>query len=213
MKQAYLRSNLAIPTEFKFLNKTFFSERQIFPGIGQVTGKHVPIRYHHYYKWMYFYIAVMIILLHTPRQFWRSIENGRMSVLVKKLQCIIFSRNEDIEKEKESLVEYLYCHVGYHRKYAYGFVFAEFLNIIVSLVLMFIWDLITEHEFSMHGAANFAVMQTPPSLRTDRLAKVFPILGKCTFNTYGPGGNIQPNDFICVLPLNLINERAAIFFW
>lgn len=153
-----------------------------------MTGGDVLIRYHHYYKWMYFYMTAMIILLLVPRHFWRGIENGRMKVLVIKLKGIILNRDEDIEKEKESLVNFLHCHVGYHRQYAFGFVLAEFLNVIVSLLLMFTWDSITDHEFSTNGAASFAVLQTPPSLRTDSLAKVFPILGKCTVRKTGPGG-------------------------
>lgn len=156
----------------------------------------------------------MLIVLRIPWHVWRLIENGRMTFLVKNLKCIFCRKNaEEIEKEKELLADYLYCHAGYHRIYAYGYIFAEFLNIMVSLFLMLMWDSIADNEFSLHGAPTFGVMRTPHMFRTDGLAKVFPILAKCTLNTYGAGGDVQPNDFVCTLPLNLINGPAAVFFW
>lgn len=155
----------------------------------------------------------MIILLHTPRQFWKAVESGQMNSFVLKLNCDALTRNNEMERKKDELVEYLRCHMGHQRRYAMGFIFCEFLNVIVSSSLLYIWDYISEHEFSMHGTASLGYVMTPASIRTDPLAKIFPILGKCNFKTYGPSGGIQSHDFICVLPLNLVNERAAIFFW
>jgi hypothetical protein len=36
---------------------------------------------------------------------------------------------------------------------------------------------------------------------------------KCTFNKYGPGGNIINYDGLCVLPLNIVNEKIYVFLW
>ena len=38
---------------------------------------------------------------------------------------------------------------------------------------------------------------------------------KCFFQKYGPSGTIQKHDALCVLPLNIINEKIYIFlyFW
>ena len=38
---------------------------------------------------------------------------------------------------------------------------------------------------------------------------------KCVFHKYGPSGTIQKHDALCILPLNIINEKIYIFlyFW
>ena len=36
---------------------------------------------------------------------------------------------------------------------------------------------------------------------------------KCTFRKYGPSGTIQRHDSICVLPVNIVNEKVYVFMW
>lgn len=49
----------------------------------------------------------------------------------------------------------------------------------------------------------------------DPMDKVFPKVAKCQFSKYGPSGSVQNHDALCVLPLNIINEKIYIFiyFW
>ena len=43
--------------------------------------------------------------------------------------------------------------------------------------------------------------------RIDPMAKVFPKVSKCTFHKYGPSGTIARHDGLCILPINIINEK------
>ena len=36
---------------------------------------------------------------------------------------------------------------------------------------------------------------------------------KCTFHKFGSSGSVQKFDGICVLPLNIINEKIYVFLW
>lgn len=36
---------------------------------------------------------------------------------------------------------------------------------------------------------------------------------KCTFQKYGPTGTIQKHDALCVMALNVINEKIYTFLW
>ena len=45
------------------------------------------------------------------------------------------------------------------------------------------------------------------------MAKIFPKVTKCTFHKYGPSGTVEKRDGLCVLPLNIINEKIFIFLW
>lgn len=43
--------------------------------------------------------------------------------------------------------------------------------------------------------------------------KVFPRLTKCTFHRYGSSGDVQKHDAMCILPINIVNEKVYIFLW
>ena len=49
--------------------------------------------------------------------------------------------------------------------------------------------------------------------RPDPMHVVFPKMAKCTFHKYGPSGTIEKKDGLCVLPVNIINEKIFIFLW
>ena len=36
---------------------------------------------------------------------------------------------------------------------------------------------------------------------------------KCTFHKYGASGTVQTIDGLCILPLNIINEKIYVFIW
>lgn len=44
-------------------------------------------------------------------------------------------------------------------------------------------------------------------------SKVFPTLAKCDFFLYGSSGSKQLLDALCLLPLNILNEKLFAFLW
>ena len=51
------------------------------------------------------------------------------------------------------------------------------------------------------------------SLISDPMIYVFPRMTKCTFHKFGTSGNIEKHDALCILPLNIVNEKIYIFIW
>lgn len=47
----------------------------------------------------------------------------------------------------------------------------------------------------------------------DVLDTVFPKMTKCNFYKYGASGSIQKHDTLCVMALNVINEKVYVFLW
>ena len=55
--------------------------------------------------------------------------------------------------------------------------------------------------------------ELPPEEREDPMSRVFPKMTKCTFHKFGPSGTVEKFDGLCVLPLNIINEKIYLFLW
>ena len=36
---------------------------------------------------------------------------------------------------------------------------------------------------------------------------------KCTFHKFGTSGELEKHDALCILPLNIFNEKIYIFLW
>jgi len=49
--------------------------------------------------------------------------------------------------------------------------------------------------------------------RTDPMVSIFPRVTKCTFHKFGASGSIQKHDALCILALNILNEKIYIFLW
>ena len=58
---------------------------------------------------------------------------------------------------------------------------------------------------------NFANMEAED--RVDPMSKVFPRMTKCNFHKYGGSGTIEVIDALCVLSMNIINEKIYIILW
>ena len=52
-----------------------------------------------------------------------------------------------------------------------------------------------------------------PEDRVDPMSKVFPRMTKCNFYRYGGSGTLETIDALCVLSMNIINEKIYIFLW
>ena len=71
---------------------------------------------------------------------------------------------------------------------------------------------IIDRDGEMFGyVLNF--LRYEPEHRVDPMAVVFPTMTKCTFRSYGQSGTIKTEDALCILPINIINQRLYVFFW
>jgi hypothetical protein len=52
-----------------------------------------------------------------------------------------------------------------------------------------------------------------PADRVDPMSRIFPKMTKCIFHKFGGSGTIQRFDAICVLSMNIVNEKIYIFLW
>merc|ERR1711942_475194 len=74
-------------------------------------------------------------------------------------------------------------------------------------------DFFLDGQFSTYGSEVLAMTELSYDIRTDPMNIVFPKVTKCTFHKFGASGTVQGFDGLCVLPLNIINEKIYVFLW
>lgn len=67
--------------------------------------------------------------------------------------------------------------------------------------------------FLTFGIQVIAFMDSDEEDRVDPMIRVFPRMTKCTFYKYGVSGEVERHDAICILPLNVVNEKIYVFLW
>lgn len=182
------------------------------PGVGPHVEGEEPVKYHKYYQWVCFVLFFQAILFYIPRYLWKTWEGGRIKMLVFDLNCPIVAEDTKTDRKK-LLVDYFVMNLHTQNFYAYRLIICEVLNLINVIGQMLFIDFFLDGEFSTYGREVVRFTEMEPEDRVDPMSRVFPKVTKCTFRKYGPSGSIQPFDGLCVLPLNIVNEKIYVFLW
>ncbi|XP_025205065.1 innexin inx2 isoform X2 [Melanaphis sacchari] len=182
------------------------------PGVASHVDGEDEVKYHKYYQWVCFVLFFQAMFFYLPRYMWKTWEGGRIKMLVLDLNCPII--NEDCKADrKKLLIDYFATNLHTQNFYAIRFFLCEFLNFVNVIAQIFFMDYFLEGEFSTYGSDVLRFTEMEPEEREDPMARVFPKVTKCTFHKYGPSGSIQKLDGLCVLPLNIVNEKIYVFLW
>merc|ERR1712112_76327 len=121
---------------------------------------------------------------------------------------------EDTKKERlKVLKNYFIEKKNNNDSYAAKFFFLEILNLVNVIGQIFFVDFFLGGEFTTYGSDVISMSELPSDSREDPMSRIFPKVTKCTFHKYGPSGTVQTLDGLCILPLNIINEKIYVFLW
>lgn len=101
-------------------------------------------------------------------------------------------------------------HLLVNKFWASRFVFAEMLNIINLMMQFYFTNCFLGGHFYQLG---IDFINEDFQGRMDALEFIFPKVTKCHFHKFGPSGTIQKHDALCVMGLNVINEKVFTFLW
>lgn len=203
----WIYSTFTIPDRTGIVGKDM-----VQPGVvSHIEGKD-EVKYHKYYQWVCFTLFFQAILFYIPRYLWKNWEGGRIKMLVLDLNCPVVS--EDCKSDRRKLlVDYFTLNLHLQNFYAYRFFLCEVLNFINVFGQIYFIDFFLEGEFTTYGSDVVRFTEMEPEERMDPMSRVFPKVTKCTFHKYGPSGTVQKFDGLCVLPLNIVNEKIYVFLW
>lgn len=97
--------------------------------------------------------------------------------------------------------------------YAVRYWFCESLCLFNVIIQLYFMNKFFDGEFLTYGLRVMSFSNAAQEERVDPMVYVFPRVTKCTFYKYGASGSIQKHDSLCVLPLNIVNEKTYIFIW
>jgi len=181
------------------------------PGVGNDKDEDER-RYHKYYQWVCFTLFFQALLFYIPRYIWKLCEGGKLQMLVQGLNLPIVAK--DVKDERiTTLIGYFTDRRNNNEWYAARFFLCEVLNLINVIGQIFFMDFFLGGEFSTYGSDLVNVSEQPSAERHDPMSHVFPKVTKCIFHKYGPGGSVMTIDGLCILPLNIINEKIYVFLW
>lgn len=120
---------------------------------------------------------------------------------------------ETKNKGKKYLLDYVFERLHSQNMYAIKFIICEILNLINVIIQVVLMNLFLAGQFILYGPKVFSYTFINPEERDDHLNIVFPKLTKCEIYKYGPSGSIEDFDALCVLPLNIVNEKIYILLW
>jgi len=152
-------------------------------------------------------------MFYAPHFFWKNWEGGRLRSITIDLSTPIMNKNDRGEKIKQ-LAEYLQNSLWYNNSYATKFLLCELLYVLNSIINMIIINKFLNGKFITYGSDVFSHFKaTDQESRKNPMVEVFPRVTKCSMNMYGISGTIEQIDSLCVLAVNVINEKIYIAMW
>ena len=212
-------------TVTKHMNVTSVELGEIaHPGVGPASRED-PIVHHAYYQWVPFVLFFQAILFYIPHYLWRSAEGGRLKILVSGLNMASLALREtslqtengiSVPSKQDRDDKIRQIHVSFinrihlNRPWAYYLGLCEVLNFINVLMQIYLTDWFLGGAFLGLGQS---LSDASIDGKIDPLDVAFPKVTKCIFHKYGPSGTIQKHDALCVMALNIVNEKIYVFLW
>ena len=124
----------------------------VYPGIAPLADlkEGQEVKYYKWYQWVVFFLTFQCVMFYLPRYFWKASENGKVKMLVGKLQEPLLSDAEKMKQIKE-IAKYFQQHRGTHALYAFRFFGLEIYNFVNTVCQIFFIDYFLDGEFMNYG--------------------------------------------------------------
>lgn len=206
------------PAENAYLNKFGRTQNTLgaaHPGFGTYQEhKHEKV-YHYYYQWVCLVFFFQAVSFYIPRYIWKSLEGHRISFCTKDIK----DPELDESARNDRVTRMLTCYKRYKNKnnsYCIKFAFLELLNLLIAIFNMYVTDTLMGHRFMDYGSrllAHYYLSPEKKEFEVDPVHMDFPKMTKCDFYTHSSAGQIDKSDAMCLLPLNILNEKVFLVIW
>ena len=183
-----------------------------YPGVGAFDrNKHTKL-FHTFYQWVPVALTVSALAFYFPRLLWKGMEGGHLKNMTQGLKYFDPTRDDE---EVKNLAMSFYKQRRKNILLGLGFILCEIANLANSVLQWYLADLFLSGQFCSFGRRfveyNMYGYKDPDTINP--VSTLFPKMASCTFRLYGRSGSIQEEQTLCILPLNVVNEKIAICLW
>ncbi|XP_017872310.1 PREDICTED: innexin inx7 [Drosophila arizonae] len=214
-------------TVVRHLNNTALDSGSVFqPGIGPYNRNEDKIKRHAYYQWVPFVLFGQALCFYAPHAIWKYWEGGRIKALVYGLRMVGLTKylNNDslrigklnipsmaeVEDRVINIRRTMIDRMRLNQSWGAHLVTAEMLNLLNLCCQIYLTHRFLGRQFLTLG---IKVLRERWVDKMDALDIVFPKVTKCTFFKYGAAGSLQEHDTLCVMALNIMNEKIYTILW
>ncbi|XP_043236831.1 innexin inx2-like [Amphibalanus amphitrite] len=169
-------------------------------------------RYHGYYQWVAFVLFLQGVAFYVPHWLWKLSEGRRLASLLQEMHVPVVDA-EDRSTRLTNTVRYLRTSLGSYSSYLTRFVLCELLNVANVIANIFITDRFLGGQFLRYGPRVLSHFITGSGTSASPMSETFPKLTKCNFQLVGGSGSVETIDSVCVMPLNILNEKIYMVLW
>nr|BDT61663.1 MAG: innexin [Marsupenaeus japonicus endogenous nimavirus]BDT62322.1 MAG: innexin [Melicertus latisulcatus majanivirus] len=201
-----------IHTTFTIPNRIYKERDTHFPGISNYNRVDT-ITYHAYYQWVPFMLFLQGLMFYAPHYFWKTLEGGRLQSIVTDFSTPIFN-SEERRKRIKQLADYLQNSLWRNNTYVIKYLICEFLYLLNCIINIVLIDKFLNGMFITYGTDVLSYNEvTDHENKIHPMIALFPRMAKCSMNMYGSSGSIERHDFLCVLAVNVVNEKIYLIMW
>ena len=198
-----------------FLKSTLFQRNQSMPyyGIGNSKNTENNKLYNNYYQWVVIALFIQAMFMYLPRFLWINYESQIVDNLLldNKIDRLDSAKQEQI---RDYIIDLLTKKPRICDSYRYYYhVFIELLNLLNTFAQFVFMNYFLNMNFRDYGWKVWNFNDWSYEYYFDPMTKLFPKMTKCHFFDYGPSGQITKNDYLCILPLNVVNEKIYLVLW
>ncbi|KAH8235549.1 hypothetical protein KR032_002470 [Drosophila birchii] len=185
----------------------------IAEGVGpEIRGQSERV-YLRYYQWVIILLLFQAFVFYFPSCLWKVWEGQRLKQLCSEVGEALLSE-ETYNTRLGLLVKYFTTdYEDIHLSYMAKYVICEILNFSISVVNVIVLEVFLNGFWTKYLQA----LGTIPLYDWDRwnriTSSVFPKIAKCEVLKFGASGTATIMDNLCILPLNILNEKIFVFLW
>lgn len=147
-----------------------------------------------------------------PSQLWKKLEGGRM----KSLSLSKVNENfHDVDNWSTSAESFIYS-FRQNNFYLFKFVMCEVINLLTVMIVAHLTNLFLDGGFYSLGPFTIVYFFSSPMERRDLVSpscQIFPTVTSCQFPTGSLTGTVNVDHALCVLSLNIINDKIFLLQW
>ncbi|XP_018802283.1 PREDICTED: innexin inx5 [Bactrocera latifrons] len=169
--------------------------------------------YLRYYQWVIMLLLLQSVFFYFPSFLWKMWEGQRLKQLCSEVGDALIPENTYVERLKLLVKYFSTNYKEIHFCYMVKGLTCEVLNFVIGIINILLLDVFLNGFWTKYIEALIAVLRYDWDNWNRMSSRIFPKVAKCDYFVFGPGGSQTKRDVLCILPLNILNEKIFVFLW